>query len=273
MKFVRMTGTAAVLLFVATMIPVYAQREEQQRKQEAKPQEHAQQAQQQVHAQQAQQQPRVQQQQQVHAQQAQQQPRVQQQQQEHAQQTQQQPRVQQQQVHNQQAQQQPALQQQRQVHAQQVQQQPRIQQQQVGAPQQRSRQQAQAWQQQKGWQQGGGSQGHGSWQQSRSQNWSSDHRDWSQRGGYGGYYIPQNSFVIYFGASHYFRLHSQPEMYMGYPRFAYGGYSFMILDPWPGDWDQNWYDADDLYIDYDYDGYYLYNRMYPQMRLAVTIVV
>ena len=33
----------------------------------------------------------------------------------------------------------------------------------------------------------------------------------------------------------------------------------------------NWYDADDLYIDYDnYDGgYYLYNRTDPQVRLAV----
>jgi hypothetical protein len=61
-------------------------------------------------------------------------------------------------------------------------------------------------------------------------------------------------------------------MYMGYPRFAYGGYSFMMLDPWPQDWDPNWYDADDLYIDYD-NGYYLYNRAYPQERLAITVVL
>ncbi|MGA7411062.1 MAG: hypothetical protein WBW33_11290, partial [Bryobacteraceae bacterium] len=161
---------------------------------------------------------------------------------------------------------------QQQVHTQQAQQQPHAQQQQQAyAPQQRSRQQAQTWQQQKGWQGGGSWQGHSSWQQS-SANWSVDHRGWDQRGGYGGYYIPENSYSLYFGTSHYFRLRTQPVMYMGYPRFAYGGYSFMMLDPWPQDWAQNWYDADDLYIDYD-NGYYLYNRDYPQERLAVTIIL
>jgi hypothetical protein len=44
---------------------------------------------------------------------------------------------------------------------------------------------------------------------------------------------------------------------MGYPRFQYGGFSFMLVDPWPEYWAEDWYDTDDLYIDYD-DGYYLY---------------
>jgi hypothetical protein len=48
-----------------------------------------------------------------------------------------------------------------------------------------------------------------------------------------GYYIPQNTYGLYFGASHHFRLQMQPVMYMGYPRFAYGSYPFMILDPRP----------------------------------------
>jgi hypothetical protein len=61
-------------------------------------------------------------------------------------------------------------------------------------------------------------------------------------------------------------------MYMGYPRFAYGGYSFLMLDPWPQDWDPNWYDNDDVYID-NQNGYYLYNRRYPRQRIAVTIVM
>jgi len=60
---------------------------------------------------------------------------------------------------------------------------------------------------------------------------------------------------------------------MGYPRFDYGGYSFLLLDPWPEYWSDNWYDSDDLYIDYGGDGYYLYNRRYPDVRLAVTILV
>jgi hypothetical protein len=59
-------------------------------------------------------------------------------------------------------------------------------------------------------------------------------------------------------------------MYEGYPEFAYGGFSFLMVDPWPGDWSANWYASDDVYIDYD-DGYYLYNRRYPQERVAVTI--
>ena len=63
-----------------------------------------------------------------------------------------------------------------------------------------------------------------------------------------------------------------PVIYMGYPRFSYGGFSFLLLDPWPEYWPENWYDSDDLYIDYD-DGYYLYNRRYPQVRLAVTVAL
>jgi hypothetical protein len=57
---------------------------------------------------------------------------------------------------------------------------------------------------------------------------------------------------------------------MGYPRFSYGGFSFLLLDPWPASWAANWYSADDLYIDYD-DGYYLNNRRYPDFRLAVMV--
>jgi len=61
-------------------------------------------------------------------------------------------------------------------------------------------------------------------------------------------------------------------MYMGYPRFYYRGYSFLMVDPWPEYWQENWYDSDDFYIDYD-DGYYLYNRRYPQAGIAITLVL
>jgi hypothetical protein len=63
-----------------------------------------------------------------------------------------------------------------------------------------------------------------------------------------------------------------PTIYMGYPRFSYGGYSFMLLDPWPEYWSDNWYSSDDVYIDYD-DGYYLYNRRYPDVRLTLMVVM
>jgi hypothetical protein len=123
-------------------------------------------------------------------------------------------------------------------------------------------------------QQGGAWQAHDSFQQTRAQHWSSDHRTWAQRGGYGGYYIPQTTFVLSFGNQHYFRLRTLPVMYMGYPRFEYGGVSFLLLDPWPEYWSDNWYGTNDLYIDYDeYDGgYYLYNRSDHQIRLAIAVV-
>ena len=65
-------------------------------------------------------------------------------------------------------------------------------------------------------------------------------------------------------------MHGQPTMYMGYPRFSYGGFWFMLVDPWPGSWAENWYANDDVYIEYD-DGYYLCNRDYPGVRLALIV--
>ena len=63
-----------------------------------------------------------------------------------------------------------------------------------------------------------------------------------------------------------------PSMYMGYPRFAYGGYSFMIVDPWPYDWAANWYDSDDVYVEYNDGGYYMYNRGQPGVRISINIL-
>ena len=109
-------------------------------------------------------------------------------------------------------------------------------------------------------------------QQNRAQSWTSQHRTWAQRGGYGGYYIPQDRFSLSFGMQHFFRMGS-PTIYMGYPRFSYGGFSFMLLDPWPEAWAEDWYNSDDVYIDYNDDGYYLYNRRYPDVGLALTVVM
>jgi len=137
---------------------------------------------------------------------------------------------------------------------------------------QRTRQQAQTWQQQRGWQRPGAWQGRATWQLDVSQHWSSDHRTWAQRGGYGGYLIPLATFNLSFGSRHFFRLGAMPGMYDGYPRFSDGGFSFLIVDPWPSDWGANWYSADDVYVDYN-DGYYLCNRSFPQERLAIAIAL
>ena len=233
MQFNSVTSTVALCLLFGTIVPSYAQRDQQNEKrgksetQQGKRQQAAPPAQKQRAQGQPQQQPERQQ----RAQQPEQQ-----------QQRAQQPRAQ----RPQQARQQ---------------QQP-----------QRTRQQAVAWQQQRGWVQKGGRQGYSNWQQGRAQQWDREHRTWLQRGGYGGYYIPQASFSLSFGNQHWFRMYSRPTMYMGYPRFLYGGYSFLLLDPWPEYWAETWYSTDDVYIDYD-DGYYLYNRRHPNVRLAITVVL
>jgi hypothetical protein len=72
---------------------------------------------------------------------------------------------------------------------------------------------------------------------------------------------------------HSFRIQSQPIIVAGYPRFQYGGFWFMMVDPWPEYWSNNWYASDDLYVDYYDDGYYLYNRRYPGDAIAITVVL
>jgi hypothetical protein len=269
MKSIGSVGCTGVLFFIAAIVTGYAQPgqqgkpegqdkgqekggKQQQTPQQQAPQQHGQQQPQQQHSEQQRQQSEraTQQQQPQHAQPQQSQP------QQHAEQQ----RTQQQAV-QQRAQQPQQVQQQQQA---------RVQQQ-----SQRTQPQAKAWQQQRGWANGGSWQGGNSWQQDRSQHWSSDHRTWAQRGGYGGYYIPQDRFGVYFGSQHFFRIGALPTYYMGYPRFAHGGYSFLLLDPWPESWSDNWYSSDDVYIDYDnYDrGYYLYNRRYPQMRLTIMVAL
>jgi hypothetical protein len=110
------------------------------------------------------------------------------------------------------------------------------------------------------------------WQEHRAHNWKSEHRDWQQRGGYNGYQIPEDSYRGYFGPEHAFRMSTYPVSVVGgYPRFQYEGFSFSVVDPWPEYWPNNWYDNDDMYIDYSGDGYYLYNRMYPQDRIAISV--
>jgi hypothetical protein len=269
MKLSKITGTAA-LLFLAATLPAYAQKDEKENGKDQQPQ-HAQQAKpaQQPHPEQkAKQAPQLRPAQQAQQPRQQSPPKAQ----EHPQQAKA-PEQQQSKpspVRNSEQHAQPAVHQ----AARTPQAQHAVAAHAAQAPQvQRSASQAKSWQQQRGWvKQGGGWQPHTSFQQGRDQNWASDHRDWAQRGGYGGAYIPQASFGLYFGSAHYFHIGTVPVMYMGYPRFAYGGYSFMVLDPWPGSWQENWYASDDVYIDYS-DGYYLHDRRYPGVSLAVSVVL
>src|SRR5437868_4802230 len=85
-----------------------------------------------------------------------------------------------------------------------------------------------------------------------------------------GYYIPADRFRLYFGSQHWFRIQSRPIIVGGYPRFRYGDYWFMLVDPWPEYWADNWYALDDVYVDYN-NGYYLYNRRYPGVGMRPAL--
>ena len=165
-------------------------------------------------------------------------------------------------------QQQKAQQQQNQNNQRQVQQQQRTQQQQN----QNNQRQAQRQQQQPPQTQAQQRVEQTTWQNHRAGNWQSDHRSWQQRGGYNGYRVPDARYSVYFGSRHAFRIYGLPFMvFDGYPRFQYNGYWITLLDPWPGNWSNDWYDTDDVYVVYENDGYYLYDDRYPGIGIAISI--
>jgi Tfp pilus assembly protein PilE len=162
------------------------------------------------------------------------------------------------------AQQQPTHAQQQPTHAQQQQRQEQNNQQQH-AQQQRGNERPQPTQEQQRVEQS-------AWRQHSSQHWDSDHRNWQQRGGYHGYRIPDDRFRGYFGSNHGFRIYGLPFMVVGgYPRFQYEGYWISLMDPWPEYWGNDWYDNDDVYVAYTDNGYYMYNRRYPNVGIAISI--
>jgi hypothetical protein len=108
--------------------------------------------------------------------------------------------------------------------------------------------------------------------QSKAANWSTEHKTWQQRGGYNGYRIPDARFSMYFGSGHHFRISGLPILFVGgFPRFQYDGYWITFVDPWPDNWNPDWYETDDVYLEYTDDGYYLYDANYPGIGIAVTV--
>ena len=77
---------------------------------------------------------------------------------------------------------------------------------------------------------------------------------------------------MYFGTGHHFRIGGLPILFVGgYPRFQYDGYWITFVDPWPDNWNPDWYETDDVYLEYTDDGYYLYDANYPGIGIAVTV--
>jgi hypothetical protein len=275
MKPVGLISTGVLLLLLGAIAPTYAQqdhhqqdadapKQEQQAKPEKKQQDKSAKRKQQEQAKGQQEQQRKQQEQ------ARGQQEQQRRQQEQAKGQQEQQRKQQEQARGQQEQQRRQQEQAKgQQEHQRQQQQARGQQEQQRQQQQRAQQQQQALNKQ---QQQQARQQQAAWQQRRARNWQSEHRDWQQRGGYNADRIPEDRYRSNFGPDHAFRIYSNPVMVTGgYPGFQYGGYYFSVVDPWPQYWSNNWYENDDVYIDYSGDGYYLYNRRYPRDRIAISV--
>ncbi|HTF42677.1 MAG TPA: hypothetical protein VK641_02195 [Terriglobales bacterium] len=93
-------------------------------------------------------------------------------------------------------------------------------------------------------------------------------QDAHRAAGNGGGRIPDDKFRSHFGREHHFRV-SRPTVVSGQPRFEYGGFSFIMVDPWPVGWDY----ADDCYIDYVDGEYLLFDLAHPGVTIVLNVVL
>jgi hypothetical protein len=87
----------------------------------------------------------------------------------------------------------------------------------------------------------------------------------AQPAGKGGH-IPDDKFRSSFGRGHTFHP-SRPVMVNNQPTFNYGGYSFVMVDAWPGGWAY----TDDCYIDYIDGEYFLFDLLHPGVRIELFV--
>jgi len=80
--------------------------------------------------------------------------------------------------------------------------------------------------------------------------------------------VSDHDFHAHFGREHRFHP-GRMQVFEGRPQFHYSGYVFEIVNPWPAAWS---YDADDYYIDYFDDEYWLCSLIHPELRLEVVII-
>ena len=79
--------------------------------------------------------------------------------------------------------------------------------------------------------------------------------------------IPDDKFRAHFGREHTFHV-GHPTIVEGRPQFQYGGYSFVIVDPWPVGWAY----TDAVYIDFMDGVYYLIDPVHPGIQIVVNVV-
>lgn len=79
--------------------------------------------------------------------------------------------------------------------------------------------------------------------------------------------IPDDKFRAHFGREHHFHVQRAEIVNQAQPQFVYGGYTFVLEQPWPAAWS---YD-DDCYVDYLDGSYYLYDLNHPGIQILVFV--
>lgn len=82
-----------------------------------------------------------------------------------------------------------------------------------------------------------------------------------------GGHIPDDQFKSHFGRSHTFTVRTTTVQ--GQPGFAYGGFTFILANPWPAGWAY----TDDCYVDYVDGEYVLYDLAHPGVTIVLTVVM
>jgi hypothetical protein len=80
--------------------------------------------------------------------------------------------------------------------------------------------------------------------------------------------IPDEKFRANFGRTHTFSI-GHPTIVSGTPRFQYGGYWFVIAQPWPAGWAY----TDVVYVDFIDGGYYLLSPVHPGIQISINVVL
>jgi len=78
--------------------------------------------------------------------------------------------------------------------------------------------------------------------------------------------IPDAKFRANFGRQHTVVIH-QPVIVQGQPRFQFGGYWFIISEPWPAGWAY----TDECYIDFVDGEYVLLDLLHPGMQVVLVV--
>ncbi len=91
-----------------------------------------------------------------------------------------------------------------------------------------------------------------------------DHPAEARQGGH----IPDDRFRANFGRQHTFTI-GHPVIVEGTPRFQYGGYWFVIAQPWPVGWAY----TDVVYVDYIDGGYFLLSPVHPGVQIAINVIL